>query len=449
VSQYANLLLNKIIENNDVQALTRFNITEADMPTAAERQAFRFITDYAEKNRGQAPSYATVVAECADFMDVPQVTDSYEYLTEQIKDHTIKLALQEYIGGAFTEKFNGGTKGKSLLDDLLSEGERIKINTNTRSKVGTDIKADSSKFLSEYDRRKAGESFKVWRSKFAFINDSLGGYVSSNVYTVYGKSGRGKSVITLEEGIEAAMQGANVLIWAMEMGWFEVLVRIYVSVSARRGLTTANIDGLNLAAGFDSGELRNGKLSDEFEVAFRAFVEQLNEFIPGNITVRGVDDNDFYNRSLRALEADILATKADVVIVDPFYYLDYEKNTSKTTGGDAANTSMKLRRLSGQTQTVIFAITQADEETETADEEGNRELVLPQRKDVKKTKQLLEDAYLLIGVDTDYKQGRGLIGLNKGRDGGEGLSAEIVYIPQVGVVQELPTGEEVAKQFVF
>jgi replicative DNA helicase len=39
--------------------------------------------------------------------------------------------------------------------------------------------------------------------------------------------------------------------------------------------------------------------------------------------------------------------------------------------------------------------------------------------------------------------------LNKGRDGGEGISAEIIYIPQVGVVKEPEMGEVVANQFNF
>jgi replicative DNA helicase len=448
---HSQLLFSKIIDANDVQALTRFGINERHLPTEGDRQAFRFITDYAEKNRGQAPSYAEVTAQCPDFVYTPEVGDSYEYLTKEIKKHSAKVQFAELVNGKLSEQFEkvGQKDIFSLFDWLQSEVESIKINTNTSSKVGTDIKTDGAKFLAEYDRRKAGESFRIWKSKFPFINEQVGGYVSSNVYTVYGKSGRGKSVITLEEGIEAAMQGANVLIWAMEMGWFEVLVRIYVSVSARQGLTTANMNGIDLAAGFDSSELRYGKLSEEFETAFRFFVDTLNDHIPGNITVRAVDDEDFYNRDLRALEADILETKSDVVIIDPFYYLDYETNTSKTTGGDAANTSMKLRRLAGKTHTVIFAITQAEETTESKDDDGSRELALPERKDVKKTKQLLEDAYLLIGVDTDYKQGRGLIGLNKGRDGGEGISAEIIYIPQVGVVKEPEMGEAAVSQFDF
>jgi replicative DNA helicase len=448
---HSNLLFSKIIDANDVGVITRFGIIEKDMPTEGDRQVLKYILDYSEKNRGLAPSYAVVTAECPDFVYTPQVGDSYEFLAKEIKKHSAKVQFAELVNGKLGEQFESvGQKDIfKLFEWLQSEVESIKLGTSVRNKIGTDVKADGEKFKAEYARRKAGESFKIWKSKFPFINDQVGGYVSSNVYTVYGKSGRGKSVITLEEGIEAAMQGANVLIWAMEMGWFEVLVRIYVSVSARRGITTANMNGINLAAGFDSTELRYGKLSEDFETAFNFFVDTLNDFMPGTITVRAVDDDDFYTRDLRALEADILETKADVVIVDPFYYLDYETNTSKTTGGDAQNTSMKLRRLAGKTQTVIFAITQAEETTETKDDDGSRELALPERKDVKKTKQLLEDAYLLIGVDTDYKQGRGLIGLNKGRDGGEGISAEIIYIPQVGVVKEPEMGEAAISQFDF
>src|SRR5699024_7495420 len=105
--------------------------------------------------------------------------------------------------------------------------------------------------------------------------------------------------------------------------------------------------------------VRLGRLSPEFETAFRFFIDTLNDRMAGNIVIRAVDDEDFTDRSLRALRADIEETEADVVIIDPFYYLDYEKNTSKTTGGDAANTSMQLRRLAGNKGVVVIAITQA------------------------------------------------------------------------------------------
>lgn len=441
---YGQMLLSKVIDNNDVNALKRFGIDADHFETAGERETYRFIVDYAERNRGQAPDFRTVVAECSAFDYQPNVEDSYEFLAYQIKDRAAKRMFNDLVASNDLDA-NFQKDFESFAKWLTESLESIKIRTSVRNKIGTDLKTVGEQFLAEYERRKAGDSFRVWKSKFSVI----GNYTSGNMYVVYGKSGRGKSVTSLEDAVEMALQGANVLIWSMEMSWFEVWVRLFVSMSGRKGITTAEFNGMDLDAGFNADELRKGQLSPEFETAFRFFVDTVNDEIPGNIIVRAVDDDEFVGRSIRDLEADIIATKADVVIIDPFYYLDYERNSSKTAGGDAAETSKKMRRLTGRLGVVTIAITQADEKQENKDDDGNRELKLPEREDVKKTKQLLEDAYMLIAVDTDYKQGRGLIGINKGRDGGEGTSTEIIYIPQVGVVRELDAAEELAKHFDF
>ncbi|MGG1464101.1 DnaB-like helicase C-terminal domain-containing protein [Bacillus licheniformis] len=432
---YGVLMLSKVIEQNDPNALLRFNITAEDLPTEGERKALRYITEYAEKHGGQAPTAEMVANEVPDFQPDFNIEANYDYLAEKLRK---QAALREFVDIAereLPERFSQAQDNPEELFSWLTEKvESLKIRTNVRSSIGTDIKKDTDKFKAEYENRKAGESFRIWLSKFDFINRAMGGYVSSNVYVIYGKSGRGKSAIALEEAINCAMQGANVLIWSMEMGWYEVLVRLYVSISASIGVTKANLDGVDIEAGFNSRDVRQGKLSDEFESGFMEFLDKMNELIPGNIIVRAVDDEDFGSRKLRDLKADILETKADVVLIDPLYYLDYEKNTSKTAGGDAAETSKKLRRLAGQTKTTVFALTQAEE---GEGKDADSELKLPQRKDVKKTKALLEDAALLIAVDTNAEEGRGLIGLNKGRDGGEGQRAEIVYLPQFGVIKQL------------
>jgi len=444
---YGVLMLSKVIEQNDPNALLRFNITAEDLPTEGERKALRYITDYSEKHGGQAPTAEMVANEVPDFQPDFNIEANYDYLAEKLRK---QAALREFVDIAekeLPERFSEAQDNPEELFSWLTEKvESLKIRTNVRSSVGTNIKKDIDKFKAEYENRKAGESFRIWRSKFDFINRAMGGYVSSNVYVIYGKSGRGKSAIALEEAINCAMQGANVLIWSMEMGWYEVLVRLYVSISASIGVTKANLDGVDIEAGFNSRDVRQGKLSDEFEAGFMEFLDKMNEIIPGNIIVRAVDDEDFDSRKLRDLKADILETKADVVLIDPFYYLDYEKNTSKTAGGDAAETSKKLRRLAGQTKTTVFALTQAEE---GEGKDADSELKLPQRKDVKKTKALLEDAALLIAVDTNAEEGRGLIGLNKGRDGGEGQRAEIVYLPQFGVIKQLGGAEGSADQFDF
>ncbi|MCR1994498.1 DNA helicase [Bacillus subtilis] len=462
---YGTLLISKAIEANDPNALLRFNIAENDLPTQGERKAFRYVMQYAEQHRGQAPTAEMVTNEVPDFQPDFNIEASWDYLAKNLKDRAAERQFIELVSGRidpetgrqvqepqlekrFIEAQKSGNMG-SFFEWLTEQAESLKMRTNVRNSVGTDIKRDIDKFKAEYENRKAGESFRIWRSKFDFINRAMGGYVSSNVYVIYGKSGRGKSAIALEEVVNCAMQGANVLIWSMEMGWYEVLVRLYVSISGSLGVTTATLNGVNMEAGFNSRDVRQGNLNEEFEAGFMEFLGQLNEILPGNITVRAVDDEDFNSRTLRDLKSDIIETKADVVLVDPFYYLDYEANTSKTAGGDAANTSQKLRRLAGHTKATIFALTQADEEDEKDSEDGSRELKLPQRKGVKKTKALLEDAALLIAVDTNAKEGRGLIGLNKGRDGGEGESAEIIYLPQIGVVKQPEAGEAAAAQFDF
>ena len=439
---YGVLMLSKVIEQNDPNALLRFNITAEDLPTEGERKALRYITEYAEKHGGQAPTAEMVANEVPDFQPDFGIEASYEFIAKKLKNYASLRDFSEIVNGRgdgeeseFIKRWESAQDNpEEFFSWLTEQAERFKIRTNVRSSVGTDIKKDTDKFKAEYENRKAGESFRIWLSKFDFINRAMGGYVSSNVYVIYGKSGRGKSAIALEEAINCAMQGANVLIWSMEMGWYEVLVRLYVSISASIGVTKANLDGVDIEAGFNSRDVRQGKLSDEFESGFMEFLDKMNELIPGNIIVRAVDDEDFGSRKLRDLKADILETKADVVLIDPFYYLDYEKNTSKTAGGDAAETSKKLRRLAGQTKTTVFALTQAEE---GEGKDADSELKLPQRKDVKKTKALLEDAALLIAVDTNAEEGRGLIGLNKGRDGGEGQRAEIVYLPQFGVIKQL------------
>jgi hypothetical protein len=448
---HTQLLFSKVIDANDIAILTRYGITERDLPTEGDRQVFRFVTSYADKNRGQAPSYAEVTAQCPDFNYTPMISDSYEYLAREIKKHSAKVQFAELVNGKLGEQFeNVGQKDIfKLFEWLQSEVESIKLNTNTSSKIGTDVKADAESFLDEYRKRKDGESFKIWKSKFACINREIGGYYSGNMYTWHGRSGRGKSVFTMEEAIEAAAQGANVLVWAMEMSRFEWMARAYSSISARAGIVNANIEGVNYEAGFENRALLTGGLSDEFEAGFEVFLLQLaeGEHLPGNITVRAADDVDFFNRGVKQLEADILATKADVVVVDPIYLMDYEANTSKVAGGDVANTSKRIRRLAGLTGTVIHVITQADEVKDDRDDDGNRELRAPKRAEIKKTKAVLEDAANVFGIDT--LDGAGIIEIGKGRNGGEGTQVEVLYLPNYGIVREVETGEAVAKQFDF
>lgn len=447
-------LISKAIDDNNLSVFDKDEIGPEYFQTEPERQAFDFVRRYAAVNGGNAPSYAILVEAVPDFTYIPAVSDSYVYLVGKLKETWGKRQLAEFLGGPdVAAKF--AEIGKTLSMDeyerwLTGEIASIKRKSTVRRETGIDItdRAATDRFLAEYESRASGESRRQWRSKFPSINKAVGGgYWSSNMYVVYARSGRGKSIITMEEAIEFAFQGATVLVWALEMGWYEWMSRAYTSISARLGLATANVDGVDYDAGFDNRALQGGRLSSENYETFVDFAAKVNELLPGKIIVRATDDDGFTDRSLAALRADILETAADVVIVDPFYYLDYESNTSKTAGGDAAATSKKLRIMTGNLGVVTIAITQADEDASEKSDGGVRELRPPRRADVKKTKQLLEDAALLIGIDTLAHEGRGVIELGKGRSGGEDMRAEIVYMPNIGIVRE-PVAEDVAAKFV-
>lgn len=446
MANYGESLISKIIDANDPQAFVRFGIEREHFPTECERKAYDFVVRYANENRGQAPSYATVVGEIADFTYIPAVSDSYEYVTRKLKDSAGKRSLAEVFNTELASQFELSDT-ESFISWLTEKCEQIRIKTRTNVLIGTDIKSQSDKFLEEYRARREGKSFKIWRSKFASINEQIGGYLSSNMYTWYARSGRGKSVITMEEAIESAFQGANVLIWALEMSAFEWMARAFSSISAREGVLSATIDGVNYDAGFENKALLMGALSPEYEAGLETFISTLNSVIPGNIVLRAVDDEDFRERSVRQLEADIIETKADVVVIDPIYYMDFEANTSKTAGGDVAATSKKIRHLAGRTKTVIHVITQAEENSSEKGDDGVRELKPPKRAEIKKTKAVLEDAANTFGIDTLAHDGRGVIEIGKGRNGGEDTLIELLYLPNYGIVRELPKGKNDAEQF--
>lgn len=445
-AKHAKLLLNKVINEDDVKALTRYNIVLDDMPTEIDREAYEFIEQYAYENGGKAPSYAAISDQVDGFEYIPEVTDSFPWLVKGVKGFAATQAvIRLFETGEFERKLNELDGNKFIEEWLPDYLEYVSMRTAVRDKVGTDIKTGGDKFLEEFNRRKEGESFRVWKSKFS----AIGEYVSGNMYTVFGESGRGKSVFSLEDAIGVAQQGANVLIYSFEMTLYEIMVRIYTSISGNEQLIKTWYDGKYIDAGFDANSVRKGGMEGEIEEAFIDFVKNINQHVKGNITIRAVDDEDLTDRSLKTIEADIEKTDADFVLIDPFYLMGYERNDNKTTGGGAAATSQKLRALTGRLSVVTVAITQSTADKAENGSGGLRELKIPDRSDVKKSSSLLEDASILIGVDSDYRQGIGLVANLKGRDGGEGNVSNVIYTPQYGMIYETEVGEEAMKGFDF
>lgn len=439
-SNYGMLMLNKAIQAESFNVFAKHGVNEDSFISNSDREVYRFLEDYNRRN-GTMPSYAMVSDSVDGFTYIPDVTDKFETLAKGVLDRRATVAFNEYFQKDFAnlKKETGGDTSE-LISSLTEDLNNIRIKyTNTRS-VGKRAK-DTETYLKEYQKRKSGESFKVWKSFIPGINEITGGYASANFYVLFAKSGRGKSVFALREALEAAMQGAVVLYWGLEMDYYSIMTRLYSMLSAKLGKTQITSEGRKISAGFGTGEMRQGNLSEEFEESFERMLGEINEHIPGEIVIKGIDDPSFTDRSVAQIEADALSINADMVIVDPLYLMTMESNQSKTAGGDAAATSKKIRMLSGQLDIPIIGVTQSEEGDEGGTD-GVRELKVPERKDMKKTKSFLEDASTAIGIDSDYLQSRAIAGIVKGRNGGEGKTFELTYIPNYGVVEQLQMSED-------
>lgn len=120
------------------------------------------------------------------------------------------------------------------------------------------------------------------------------------------------------------------------------------------------------------------------------------------------------------------------------------KNESGVNGGNFAALSMKLRALAGCTKVVLMVITQAEETKDENDKENDERILRPPMRDeIKKTKQVLEDATNTFGIDT--LDGEGVIKLGKGRNGGEGVCVNMIYLAGYGIISQMPTGTVAAE----
>ena len=93
MSRTGEKLLSKIIQNNDPQAIVRYNLRSNHFRTQEERDVLRFIKDYAEKNQNQAPPFDTVVEEILEFNYEPNVGDTYDYLVNDLKGTNAKYGF--------------------------------------------------------------------------------------------------------------------------------------------------------------------------------------------------------------------------------------------------------------------------------------------------------------------------------------------------------------------
>jgi replicative DNA helicase len=444
MANYGEQLLSKVCDENSVDSLIRYSIAEDDFPTEVERSAYRFIRKYADENRGNAPSYASVVAEVKGFTYIPAVSDTYEFLVRKLKDNAGKRRLAELFNEKLAPEYEKRDT-ESLISWLTEQTFAIKINSQVTKQIGKSLEQLRHEFIAEYVKRKSGQSFKLWRTPFESLNAEIGGLYSGDIYGVMAESGRGKSYLIIVLVDELLRQGANVLVKSYELKSYLWLSRLFSVITAREGaLTHAEFSE---KVGIPNKAILSGKLDGEIEEYFLEMVEKINEYYPGKLFLQAKGDPDL-TRTLDDLDRELKQhPEIDVVVIDPFYGLDdvYGKNANRTAGGAAEQAARQFERIIGANDVVgIFAI-QAQTERQEKDDDGHREIKLPKRDQVKTTKAVLEIATNLFAFDA--VDGNGRLGVEKGRNGGEGFTIDLIALMDYGVLRELPKGESIANQF--
>ncbi|WP_178023064.1 AAA family ATPase [uncultured Paenibacillus sp.] len=448
-------LLSKVVDAGNIDALTKYGITSDDFETPGARHAYDFIIKYAQENGGRAPSYATLAAECPDITYIPGVTDTFEYLAEQLKADAAKREVLRKING-YTDDETGKRVPSELADKfaqlapadfgryLRELGESIESKATVKRDIGAGLAELAGAFKAEYEKRKAGESYTLWKTPFDKLNAEIGGLYSGDVYGIMAESGRGKTYLSAVFVDELLRQGAKVLVKSYEVKWYPWLSRLISIATARDGAIKA--DGLG-EVGLPNKAMLAGRMDAELEPFMLETVARLNEYYPGELILQAKGGANL-TRTLNDLDRELhMRPDIDVVVIDPFYSLAdvYGRNANKTAGGAAEMAARRLETIIGAHDVVGIYTIQAHTERQETEEGEHRAVKLPKRDQVKTTKAVLEIATNLFSFDA--ANGNGALGVEKGRNGGEGFVIELIALMDYGVLRELPKGAEIDGQF--
>jgi len=419
-------ILNWVIQNKDFYILPNNGIDESFF--IDYKDTYCFIRDFV-KNEGYTPSLETVISQSKDNFSYVNVTESIDYLIRALKSQVAKAEVAELLqkeAPKFYDEMHGIEFIKWLQYKLDKLVDRYDINSK-----GVDFKTNAELRLQAYYQRANNTSRKIWHTDLQNLNDLVGGFISGTYITVIAETGQGKSWISRRIlPIPAWINGANVLDYCLEMTNDQIQPRL----DCMLGAILNEKNGLNTR--FSCRGLMFGNLPPDELFAYKNYLEHFNDYFPraGKYVIKTMDD--VKELTLDRLEADIEENNADIVLIDPFYYMGFLRNIDNKTGGAAERTSRELRKLFNRMQVIGIVVSQA-----TVQKKGKDiEVQAPTLEQTKTTKALIEDAGLVFSFAAKRNYNLGKLSVLKNRDGNSG-DIELVVDFDYGIIRE-HTGEE-------
>lgn len=386
-------LLSKVIDEGNISALTRYNVTGFDF--AQQKEAFFFIKNYM-KEFGQVPAYTEVVAECPSFEYVPEVPDNTAYMCKKLKSDIAKRKSFELLQKEATAKFSS-MNGSDFINWLHDETLKIKEVSSAESFAGTNFATNGLERKEWYLESKEQRTYQYIPTPYDSLTEWLGGgfelgdYVLLQAYT-----NRGKSWIASDVGVKAWVSGYGVLHYSPELSKKQQLQR----------LDTVH-------GHFRNSELKLGELKKEEQ--YLKYLEGFNEENDVPYIVKTMGDLP-KGLSVEGIEADLQANEnIKMVIIDGFGLMNHKGNDGNRN--NMTNTSRRLRQLFGKYGVVGIVVhqvpTSAEKENRSEDESGARIVEPPRIDQYSETVAVIQDACTILNFD--QHQGVGKIRLAKAR----------------------------------
>lgn len=411
-------VLNWVLKHKDFYVLSKNGIDESYF--VDYKDAYRFIRDFV-KSEGYTPSVETVLSQ-VEFHYI-DVSEDIDYLVRALKDSVAKREIQELLEREITpvwDNLNGVEFARWLHNRIGGLVKRYDT-----AKRGIDLANNPEERLEMYFRRANRISKKIWHSDLKSLDDLIGGFVSGTFITLIAETGQGKSWISRRIlPIPAWIEGANVLDYCLEMTQDQIQSRL-------DSMLGAMLADKNLNTRFSCKGLMFGTLSPEELSAYKEYLRSFKQYFPhcGKYIIKTLDD--ISSLTIDRLEADIEEYDADIVVIDPFYYMSFLRNIDHKTGGAAERTSRELRKLFNRMGVIGLVVAQAVVQKKGKDVEVEA-ATLDQ---AKTTKALIEDAGLVFSFAAKKEYNLGLLKVLKNRDGDVG-EIELIVDFDYGLIKE-------------
>ena len=104
------------------------------------------------------------------------MTDDFGWLADSLKADAAKREVYRMMSDPkLINEITREKDGRDIAEQLRDRLDSIILGTSVRKSIGRTLEQLKDDFRAEYERRKAGESFKIWRTPFDKLNAEIGG----------------------------------------------------------------------------------------------------------------------------------------------------------------------------------------------------------------------------------------------------------------------------------